>query len=789
MSKGAKVMKALLKTTTVLAAAMFFVAGGVRAETVISVTQYSYDVANQKTCSAVRMNPSVYGSLPTDACTLGTESTANGPDRIVKNTYNAAGELTQVDQAYGTDVQRAYARYWYNSNGTKLYEIDARTYTTQYAYDGFDRLKRIYYPCPTTQSCANGTDYEEYSYDNNDNMTSWRRRDGNVINYGYDNRNRQTTKGGSALADIAMTYDHAGRLKTKVFASSGQGVSYAYDSLGRVSSSTDMNGRTVSYLSSSANARTRMQFPDGNYIDYDRDAASRLKSFGWNANSGLYSRDYNSLGQLMVELKGGGGVSYAYDAIGRLTSFTNNLNGTANDINWSFGYNPSGQLVSNVSSTDVYDYEELSSITEPAQTHDGLNRLTTLVGATGMCPSGGYDARGNLICDGTGRSYTYDIENRLVSGNIGGNSLSLIYDPEGRLASYTWNGGTTSFLYDGVKLIGEYNSSSQMLRRYVHGPGTDNLIVWYEGSGNGTLRYLYTNQQGSVIATADSSGNRGDIYAYGPYGEPKDQYGFTYWPGIGTGSTSVSRFGYTGQVFLADARLYYYKARVYDPQIGRFLQTDPIGSADNLNLYAYVGGDPVNNTDPTGLETHEEFCAAHPGKCDGSDAISDMDLMYAAMRSMTIAGMFGLVPSQNSGGGGWSTGGSEADVVNDPKVASAFDKAWRKSNPDAPNVPRGQPGSQKREQGGWVVSDRRGNLDVRSVPGGTRDSLPAIIGSRPRCDGSSCTVILWYHTHPNNLEHEDYVQGPSYEDQSFTTNYAKVVGVIITRDTYYYIQP
>jgi len=68
--------------------------------------------------------------------------------------------------------------------------------------------------------------------------------------------------------------------------------------------------------------------------------------------------------------------------------------------------------------------------------------------------------------------------------------------------------------------------------------------------------------------------------------------------GAGTG---VSRFHYTGQYWLADRDLHYYRARIYDPRLGRFLQPDPIGYYGGMNLYAYVGGDPVNFTDPSGL--------------------------------------------------------------------------------------------------------------------------------------------------------------------------------------------
>ena len=110
--------------------------------------------------------------------------------------------------------------------------------------------------------------------------------------------------------------------------------------------------------------------------------------------------------------------------------------------------------------------------------------------------------------------------------------------------------------------------------------------------GSGIYHGIVQNYQGSVIALTDTNGNVQSSFIYGSYGEPKNAIGQSSWTG--------SRFMYTGQMAIPEAQLYYYRARVYDPMYGRFLQTDPIGSKDDLDLYAYTAGDPINGADPTG---------------------------------------------------------------------------------------------------------------------------------------------------------------------------------------------
>ena len=229
-------------------------------------------------------------------------------------------------------------------------------------------------------------------------------------------------------------------------------------------------------------------------------------------------------------------------------------------------------------------YDWLPAAANTSYVPDGLNRYATVAGTTYAYS----DGRGNMTSDGT-NSYTYDVENRLLTAS-GPTAVILSYDPLGRLQQTMVGTTPTQYLYDGINLVAEYDGSGNVLRRYVHGPGTDDSVVWYEGSTLATRYYLHADERGSVIAASDNSGSdSANIYTYGPYGEP------TVWTG--------SRFRYTGQTAIPEAHLYYYKARIYSPSLGRFLQTDPIGSKDDLNLYAYVSDDPTDKTDPTGLAT------------------------------------------------------------------------------------------------------------------------------------------------------------------------------------------
>jgi len=367
-----------------------------------------------------------------------------------------------------------------------------------------------------------------------------------------------------------------------------------------------------SYTYDAASNRTSLTAPDGSITTYGYDALNRLNGlanswagsfgFGYDAlsrrtsltrpNGVNTSYAYDSVSHLLSVLHQAGattldGAGYTYDAAGNRTSKTNYLNGVTSN----YGFDPLyelTQVTQGGSTTESYSYDpvgnRLSSVGVPNYNYNASNELTS--NSTGSYT---YDANGNTLSDPSGKTYTWDFENRLTQVvNPGVGTTTFKYDPMGRRIQKISPSFTSIFVYDGANLIETVNASGTEMASYTQTQEIDETLAELRGS---TTDYYQADGLGSITSLSTSAAALAKTYTY-------DSFGNT------TASTGTLRnyFQYIGREFDPETGIYEYRARYYDPTIGRFVSEDPIGLNGGINFYQYALNQPINNFDPLGLQ-------------------------------------------------------------------------------------------------------------------------------------------------------------------------------------------
>jgi RHS repeat-associated protein len=585
-------------------------------------TQYQYDgsgnlstVINANNQTAATYTYDSYARVRTFTDSEGWTVTYDydAADRVTKKTYPDSTfetyAYTNLDLTTYTDREGRQWTYAYDANRRLIATTDPAGKQTQFGYNQRGQVTSLTDP---------RTNVTQWAYDVQGRLTSKQYPDTSTVTYGYETTTSRLKTITDALAQV----------KTYAYAKDDRLTGITYTNA--VNTTPNVNFTWDPYFPRLTAMTDGIGTRQYTYVPVGSPGALELQQESGPLASSAITSAYDELGRLTSRtVQSAGAETFQYDALGRVTVHTNDL-GTFNlaylgqtdqiasrqlasstlATTWSYLTNTGDRRLSGIANTGLtsghfsnFTYTTtpenfISGISESSDaaavypaagsqtaTYNTLNQLTNLSGQVLT-----FDANGNLTSDGQ-RNYAWDAENRLVGityPGVSGKATAFTYDGLSRRAtiSSTPPGGgsatVTSYLWCGDDICQARNASNATIRSYYdqgeYLPGTPAPTLYYGIDQIGSVRRVFTSTTSAAA------------YGYDPYGVPLQA------------TAPATDFVYAGMFFNADSGLYLTNYRAFDPVAGRWLSRDPIGEvADRSgNLYAYVGGDTVNQTDPSG---------------------------------------------------------------------------------------------------------------------------------------------------------------------------------------------
>jgi RHS repeat-associated protein len=710
--------------------------------------------------------------------TLGRLSTVTQGTRKTTLAYDADGRVATI-----TDPLTLTTSFGYDADGhfTSTTLADGRI--IGYAYDADGDLTSVVPPGKSghtfsytavgeraayTPPTVPGTGATTYTYDLDRDLTEITRPDGETIQFGYDSAGRLASLT-APTETIAYSYDpNTGNLSSASI-NNGETLAYGYNGPLPISSAlTGTVAGTVSLSYSNNFWITSESINGANTINYTYDNDGLLTQAGpltltLSTTDGLITgttlsgttdtRKYDDFAELTgYTAKYGNSTllsdTFTRDADGRIISKTETVG--AKKISYSYSYDQSGRLTGvqeNGSTISSYTYDtnsnRLTAITQSGSisaTYDAQDRLLAYGNASYT-----YTANGELASQTVGSAtttYQYDVLGNLTNVTLpSGKAITWVIDPRNRRVGKMVNGSLTEgFVYDGDRIVAQVNTSSAIVSRFVYGTGSTSPDCMVSG---GVTYRIFSDQLGSPrLVVNTSTGAIAEQISYDEFGNVLSDTNPGFQP-----------FGFAGGLYDQDTKLVRFGSRDYNPAIGRWTAKDPILFAGgDSNLYGYVVNDPVNMTDPAGLEGCEckkksfiaGFIDSWINAITSPVTMGPLPLVIRLTGGVGITGNTGealrnqlgiatdvdtgstpyvigaLVPnaigtiiSAGAGVAGGGTGGGTKAVIDDvDKAATEFieqqfgkgaeDIVTGTAKPSCPGrIIRGVPGSQTTGTGGW----------------------------------------------------------------------------------------